>query len=82
MAKQNELLTIYGAKVSKDGKKVILTLVKGHDADKEFYSACVKLDNSGKVKAKVDAKNKVAKFQVNLLTPSKKSEDALDNDDF
>ena len=36
--KQNELLTIYGAKVSKDGKKVILTLVKGHDADKEFYS--------------------------------------------
>ena len=80
--KQNELLTIYGAKVSKDGKKVILTLVKGHDADKEFYSACVKLDNSGKVKVKVDNIHKVAKFQVNLLLPSKKQENALDNDDF
>ena len=78
--KQNELLTIYGAKVSKDGKKAILTLVAGHDADKEFYSACVKLDNSGKVKVKVDQKNKNIMFKVALLE-AKKTE-ALDNEDF
>ena len=83
MANKNELVTIYGSKVSKDGKKAILTLVNGHDEDKTFYTACVKLDNSGAVQVKVDKAKGIILFKVKLLKQDKKTEtQALDNDDF
>lgn len=37
-----KLLTIYGARMSKDGKYLNLTLIEGSDDKKEFYTACVK----------------------------------------
>lgn len=83
MANKNTLVTIYGSKISKDGKKALLTLVNGHDEDKEYYTACVKLDNSGAVQVKVDKAKGVIMFKVKLLKQDKKTENqALDNDDF
>lgn len=83
MANKNTLVTIYGSKISKDGKKALLTLVNGHDEDKEYYTACVKLDNSGAVQVKVDKAKGVIMFKVKLLKQDKKTEtQALANDDF
>ena len=50
---ENKLITIYGAKQSKDGAKLVITLVCGDEDEKQFYTACVKLDNSQKSKAKI-----------------------------
>lgn len=44
------LLSIYGANMSKDGKKLVITLVTGSDSNKQYYHACIKLDNSQKTK--------------------------------
>lgn len=79
---ENRLLTIYGSKVSKSGDKLVLTLVQGHDEDKTYYNACIKLDNSGKVKAKIDKKNNVALIKVNLLNEEKQNKDVLEDDGF
>lgn len=49
----NELLNIYCVKMSKDEKKVILTLVRGEGEKREYFNACIKLDSKGKVQAKV-----------------------------
>ena len=52
--KGNQLLTIYGCRKSKSGTRLNLTLVRneGDEVGKEFFTACIKLDNSGKVKVK------------------------------
>ena len=52
--KGNQLLTIYGCRKSKSGSRLNLTLVRneGDEVGKEFFTACIKLDNSGKVKVK------------------------------
>ena len=50
--KGNQLLSIYGCRKSKSGSHLNLTLVKNEGDKKTFYTACIKLDNSGKVKAK------------------------------
>ena len=52
-AKQNPLLSVFGAKVSKDGKKLMLVLVSGENENRQYYNACIKLDNSQKTKAEV-----------------------------
>ena len=38
---ETKLLSIFGAKVSKDGTKLVLTLVSGEDESKQFYNACI-----------------------------------------
>ena len=52
-AKQNPLLSVFGAKVSKDGNKLMLVLVSGENDKKRYYNACIKLDNSQKTHAEV-----------------------------
>ena len=61
----NTLLSIYGARLSQDGTKVVVTLVEGKDENKKFYKACVKLDNSNKTKVKIE--NDKAILEIALL---------------
>ena len=86
--RKNTLLSIYGAKVSKDGKKLVLTLVQGEDDNKTYYSACVKLDNTQKTHVKVG--KTVAQLQIPLLKEDgskkatkkqKKDEDTVTNEE-
>lgn len=46
------MLTIYGCRKSKSGTRLNITLVNNEGDKKTYYTACVKLDNSGKVKVK------------------------------
>ena len=64
---ESKLLSIFGAKVSKDGTKLVLTLVSGEDETKQFYNACIKLDNSQKTHAKVEKDGKHALIKVVML---------------
>ena len=64
---ETKLLSIFGAKVSKDGTKLVLTLVSGEDDNKQFYNACIKLDNSQKTRAKVEKDGKHALIKVVML---------------
>lgn len=64
---ETKLLSIFGAKVSKDGTKLVLTLVCGEDESKQFYNACIKLDNSQKTHAKVEKGGKHALIKVVML---------------
>lgn len=64
---ESKLLSIFGAKVSKDGTKLVLTLVSGEDESKQFYNACIKLDNSQKTHAKVEKDGKHALIKVVML---------------
>ena len=52
--KDNTLLTIYGARISKSGKYINLTLVNGEGETKQFYTACVKIDNKAKTRGSVE----------------------------
>ena len=65
------LLSIYGARLSKDAKKIILTLVGGENNEKQFYTACVKLDNSQKTTVELDTKDEKAIFKIPLLKDNK-----------
>lgn len=71
MAK-NTLLTFYGARQSKDGKKLNITLVGEVDGEKTYFNACVKLDNSQRTHAKLD-KDGNALLKVPMLKEDKKS---------
>ena len=88
--KGNQLLTIYGCRKSKSGTRLNLTLVRneGDEVGKEFFTACIKLDNSGKVKVK-EGKTKngeeVYLLSVPVLTDkkadTKKAKDDSNNGD-
>ena len=69
MKKETPLLSVFGAKVSKDGQKLVLVLVGGEEDNRQFYNACVKLDNSQKTYASIDEVNEVATLEVPLLKP-------------
>ena len=72
---ESKLLSIFGAKVSNDGKKLVLTLCEGEKENRVFYNACIKLDNSQKTHAKVEEDGKHALIKVAML------EDKQSNDD-
>ena len=72
---ESKLLSIFGAKVSNDGKKLVLTLCEGKKENRTFYNACIKLDNSQKTHAKVEEDGKHALIKVVML------EDMQSNDD-
>lgn len=65
--KDTPLLSIFGAKVSKDGKRLVLSLVSGEDDSKTYYNTCIKLDNSQKTHAKVEKDGKHAIIKVVML---------------
>lgn len=74
--KGNQLLTIYGCRKSKSGTRLNVTLVNNDGDKKTYYTACIKLDNSGKVKVK-EGKTKngeeVYLLAVPVLTDTKKA---------
>lgn len=72
---ETELLSIFGAKVSKDGNKLVLTLVSGENENKKFYNACIKLDNSQKTHAKVENDGKHAVIKVKMLEEREQTDD-------
>ena len=78
--KETKLLSIFGAKVSKDGTKLVLTLVGGEDENKQFYNACIKLDNSQKTRAKVEKDGKHALIKVVMLEGRQPKEKVKDED--
>ena len=87
--KGNQLLTIYGCRKSKSGTRLNLTLVRNEgEVGKEFFTACIRLDNGGKVKVKA-AKTKngedVYLLSVPVLTDkkadTKKAKDDSNNGD-
>ncbi len=72
--KGNQLLTIYGCRKSKSGTRLNLTLVNNEGDKKTYYTACIKLDNSGKVKVKEGKTKKgeeVYLLSVPVLTDKK-----------
>ena len=69
---KNTLLTFYGARQSKDGKKLNVTLVGEVDGEKTYFNACVKLDNSQRTHAKID-KDGNALLKVPMLKEDKMS---------
>lgn len=52
--KENTLLTIYGARISKSGKYINLTLVNGEGKTKQFYTTCVKIEKKAKTRGSVE----------------------------
>ena len=69
---ENKLLTIYGARLSQNGKHVVLTLVEGEGDKKQFFTACAKLDQDAKTHAKVEGDEAI--IIVPLLKPNKADE--------
>lgn len=74
MEKGNQMLSIYGCRKSKSGAYLNVTLVRNEGEKKSYFTACVKLDNSGKVKTK-EGKTKegheVYLLSIPVLTPKK-----------
>ena len=81
MEKGNQMLSIYGCRKSKSGNHLNITLIGNEGEKKVYFTACVKLDNTGKVKAK-ESKTKegheVYLLSIPVLTP-KKAEVKADN---
>ena len=81
MEKGNQMLTFYGCRKSKSGNYLNVTLVRNEGEKKFYYTACVKLDNSGKVKtipSKTKEGHEVYLLSIPVLTP-KKTEAKADN---
>lgn len=72
----DNLLSIYGARVSKNGDRLNVSLVKGEDDNKEWYTTSVKLDGSNK--CKVTIKDGFAYIKVPMLEDKKKKEDVIE----
>lgn len=76
---QNELLTIYGARLSKSGQHINIILVKGEGEAKQFFTACVKIDEEAKTHGEIDEGHAI--ITIPLLNDAKpsKSKDELDD---
>lgn len=75
----NALFTVYGARLSKSGERVNVSLVRGKDGTKEWAAISVKMGKSdAKVKAKI--KDNFAYIKIPMLKQDndKKDADALD----
>ena len=80
----NQLLQIYGCRKSKSGTRLNVTLVNNDGDKKTYYTASIKLDNSGKIKVK-EGKTKngqeVYLLSVPVLTDTKKADTKKAKDD-
>lgn len=70
---KTDLLSIFGAKVTTDGTKLLLVLVSGENEKKKFYNACIKLDNSQKTHARIDGETAI--IEVAMLQPKTENDD-------
>lgn len=74
---ESTLYSVYGARISKSGERVNVSLVKGKNDDKQWACVSVKLDNpDGKVQAQV--KNGFAYIKIPLLVEDEAKKDTLD----
>lgn len=85
MAKQtkqnttNNLWTIFGARKSKNGERVNVSLVKGNDDNKEWSTITLKLAGESKtVAAKI--KDGFAYLKIKMLADREENNDAEDFD--
>ena len=79
MKEDTRLLTIYGARLSKSGKYINLSLVEGQGEEKHFFNACVKIDESAKTNGKV-VKGK-AIISVHMLTVATQAKAKANDED-
>ena len=71
----NSLFTVYGARLSKSGERVNVSLVRGKDDAKEWATISVKIGKSdAKVKAKIEGD--FAYIKVPMLKQDTKKDDA------
>ena len=61
------LFNVFGARLSQDKKRIVLTLVTGKENDRKFYNACISMDEAKKTYGCIDSKNNEAIIHVNLL---------------
>lgn len=71
MEDKKQLLSFYTARISKSGKYVNVSLIEELNGTKVYYNACVKLDNSGKVKANI--KDGYAYIKIKLAEDKKET---------
>lgn len=57
--KENKLINFYTSRLSKDGKKVVITLIEGEGEKRKFYTAVIKLDSEAKINATIDENGNV-----------------------
>lgn len=74
---ETKLFSIYGARLSKDKKRVNISIVSGDDDDKEFGCISLKLNNKQKTHVKVDGDNVLVK--VPMLPKDTKKGKKTDN---
>lgn len=65
------LLNVFGAKLSKNGQRIVLVLVAGEDDNRQFYNACISLDETAKANGYIDEENNEAVLRINLLENKK-----------
>ena len=80
MKEDTRLLTIYGARLSKSGKYINLSLVEGQGEEKQFFNACVQIDESAKTNGKV-VKGKAIISVPMLRVATKAKAKATDEDE-
>ena len=64
---ETPLLNVFGAKLSKNGQRIVLVLVTGENENRQFYNACISLDDTAKANGYIDEINNEAVIRVNLL---------------
>ena len=70
---ESKLLNIYGARISRNGDHINITLVEGEGDKKTYYNACVKIAKEGKTYGSVEG-NKAYIVIPLLKDPSKPKE--------
>lgn len=61
------LFNVFGARLSQDKKRIVLTLVTGKENNRKFYNACISMDKAKKTYGCIDNENNEAVIHVNLL---------------
>lgn len=75
----NTLFTVYGARLSKSGERVNVSLVRGKDDAKEWATISVKIGKGdAKVKAKIEGNFAYIKIPMLKQDTKKDDADALD----
>ncbi len=75
MGNNDKLLTIYGAKASNDGTKLVVTLVGGEGENKTFYTTCIKLDGTQKTTAEIEEDGNHALIRLVMLQPKQEGDE-------
>lgn len=66
----SDLFNIYGARKSKDGSKLNVTLIRGHEDTKEYATISLKLDDK-QSKTKATIREGYAYIKIALLEDKK-----------